>query len=355
MPTKLNASAILDRCIALKASSMHLSVGNKPAVRVHAQLSYLTDLDPLTLEDVELFIVQTLTKEQKDLFDVTKEVDFSIALGNKARFRVNAYYQKGYPSVSLRMIPMSIPKLDDLHLPPILKNIADLKQGFVLVVGPTDNGKSTTLAAMLQYITETRAEHIITVEDPIEFIIPSNKSLVEQREMFLDTLSWANSLRAILRQDPNIIMIGEMRDQETIEAAMNIAETGHLVFSTLHTNSASQSIERIVSSFPKEKQAFVRSQFADVLEAVISIRLIPSAQLGVVPAVEVMLNNYAIKNMIREGKSYRVDDIIQTSSQQGMIALNSSLLTLLAKGLISVDDAYSHSHNPEELRRLVKQ
>lgn len=351
---KLNASALLERCLALKASSMHLSVGNRPVVRIHTALSQITDMDVLTAEDVELFISQTLTKEQKDMFDVSKEMDFSIALGNKARFRVNTYYQKGYPAVSLRLIPMSIPHLEDLHLPPVLKNIADLKQGFVLVVGPTDHGKSTTLASMLQYITETRSEHIVTIEDPIEFIIPSNKSLVEQREMYLDTLSWSNALRAILRQDPNIIMIGEMRDQETIESAMNIAETGHLVFSTLHTNSASQSIERIVSSFPKEKQAYIRSQFADVLEAIISMRLIPSQQMGVVPAVEVLLNNYAVKNLIREGKSYRVDDIILTSAEQGMISLNTSLKLLYDKQLISSDDAFRYSLNPEELRRIIK-
>lgn len=351
---KVNASALLERCLSLKASSMHLSVGNRPVVRIHTKLSQITDMDVLTPEDVELFISQTLTKEQKDMFDVSKEMDFSIALGNKARFRVNTYYQKGYPAVSLRLIPMTIPHLEDLHLPPILKNIADLKQGFVLVVGPTDHGKSTTLASMLQYITETRSEHIVTIEDPIEFIIPSNKSLVEQREMYLDTLSWANALRAILRQDPNVIMIGEMRDQETIESAMNIAETGHLVFSTLHTNSASQSIERIVSSFPKEKQAYVRSQFADVLEAIISMRLIPSPQLGVVPAVEVLLNNYAVKNLIREGKSYRVDDIILTSAEQGMISLNTSLKLLYDKQLISADDAFRYSLNPEELRRIIK-
>lgn len=351
---KINASSILDRCIELKASSLHMSVGNKPAVRINTKLSLVSDLDILTTEDVELFLSQTLTKEQKDMFEVTKEVDFSIALGNKARFRVNAYYQKGYPAVSLRMIPLIIPRLEDLHLPPILKKIADLKQGLVLVVGPTDHGKSTTLASMLQYITETRSEHIITIEDPIEFVIPSNKSLVEQREMFLDTLSWANALKSILRQDPNIIMIGEMRDQETIEAAMNIAETGHLVFSTLHTNSASQSIERIVSSFPKEKQSYIRSQFADVLEAIISMRLIPSPQLGVAPAVEVLLNNYAVKNLVRDGKSYRVDDIILTSAEQGMISLNNSLKVLLEKNLISVDDAFRYSLNSEELRRLVK-
>ena len=351
---KLNASALLERCLALKASSMHLSVGNRPVVRIHTKLSQVSDMDLLTPEDVEVFIAQTLTKEQKDMFDVSKEMDFSIALGNKARFRVNTYYQKGYPAVSLRLIPMSIPHLEDLHLPPILKNIADLKQGLVLVVGPTDHGKSTTLASMLQYITETRSEHIVTIEDPIEFIIPSNKSLVEQREMYLDTLSWANALRAILRQDPNIIMIGEMRDQETIESAMNIAETGHLVFSTLHTNSASQSIERIVSSFPKEKQSYIRSQFADVLEAIISMRLIPSQQMGVCPAVEVLLNNYAVKNLIREGKSYRVDDIILTSAEQGMISLNTSLKLLYDKQLISSDDAFRYSLNPEELRRIIK-
>jgi len=335
----LNASILLDRCIALKASSMHLSVGNKPVVRINTKLFPVTDLTPLTFEDVELFLSQTLTKEQKGLFDVSKEVDFSIALGNKARFRVNAFYQKGYPSVSLRMIPMIIPHMADLHLPPILEKICELKQGFVLVVGPTDHGKSTTLASMLQHITETRSEHIITIE---------------QREMYLDTLSWSNALKSILRQDPNIIMIGEMRDQETIEAAMNIAETGHLVFSTLHTNSASQSIERIVSSFPKDKQSYIRSQFADVLEAIISMRLIPSQQLGVVPAVEVLLNNYAVKNLVRDGKSYRVDDIILTSSSQGMISLNSSLSTLIEKGLVTVDDAFKFSLNPEELRRLVK-
>jgi twitching motility protein PilT len=351
---KVNASLLLERCLSLNASSMHLSVGNPPVVRIHTKISRLTDMDTLSVEDVELFISQTLSKEQKDAFELSKEMDFSIALGNKARFRVNVYYQKGYPAVSLRLIPMIIPHLEDLHLPSILKNIADLKQGFVLVVGPTDHGKSTTLASMLQYITETRPEHIITVEDPIEFVIPSNKSLVEQREMYLDTLSWANALRAILRQDPNIIMIGEMRDQETIEAAMNIAETGHLVLSTLHTNSASQSIERIVSSFPKEKQSYIRSQFADVLEAIISMRLIPSQQMGVVPAVEVLLNNYAVKNLIREGKSYRVDDIILTSAEQGMISLNSSLKILYDKQLISSDDAFRYSLNPEELRRIIK-
>lgn len=350
----INASILLDRCISLKASSMHLSVGNKPVVRINTKLFPVTDLNPLTVEDVELFLTQTLTKDQKGLFDVSKEVDFSIALGNKARFRVNAFYQKGYPSVSLRMIPMIIPHLTDLHLPPILQKICELKQGFVLVVGPTDHGKSTTLASMLQHITETRSEHIITIEDPIEFIIPSNKSLVEQREMYLDTLSWSNALKSILRQDPNIIMIGEMRDQETIEAAMNIAETGHLVFSTLHTNSASQTIERIVSSFPKDKQSYIRSQFADVLEAIISMRLVPSQQMGVAPAVEVLLNSYAVKNLVRDGKSYRVDDIILTSSDQGMISLNSSLSTLVEKGLVTVDDAFRYSLNPEELRRLLK-
>lgn len=351
---KMNASALLEKCLGLNASSLHLSVGNQPLVRVNSQLFRLTDWSVLSVEDVELFISQTLSKEQRDAFELSKEMDFSIALGNKARFRVNLYYQKGYPAVSLRVIPMVIPHLEDLHLPPILKKIADLKQGFVLVVGPTNHGKSTTLASMLQYITETRSEHIITIEDPIEFIIPSNKSLVEQREMYLDTLSWSNALKAVLRQDPNVIMIGEMRDPETIEAALNIAETGHLVFSTLHTNSASQTIERIISSFPSEKQAFVRSQFADVLEAIISIRLVPSQKLGVCPAVEILLNNYAVKNLIREGKNYRVDDIILTSSEEGMISLNMSLKNLYEKELISLEDALKFSLSPDELRRMVK-
>lgn len=350
---KMNASALLEKCLGLNASSLHLSVGNQPLVRVNSQLFRLTDWNVLSVEDVELFISQTLSKEQRDAFELSKEMDFSIALGNKARFRVNLYYQKGYPAVSLRVIPMVIPHLEDLHLPPILKKIADLKQGFVLVVGPTNHGKSTTLASMLQYITETRSEHIITIEDPIEFIIPSNKSLVEQREMYLDTLSWSNALKAVLRQDPNVIMIGEMRDPETIEAALNIAETGHLVFSTLHTNSASQTIERIISSFPSEKRPFVRSQLASVLAAIISIRLIPSKQLGVCPALEILLNNYAVSNLIRSGKDYRVDDIILTSMDQGMISLNMSLKNLYEKGFITLDDALKFSLNPEELMKLV--
>lgn len=350
---KLTASVILETTFNLKSTALHLSVGSRPMVRVNTNFFPLEGYDILNIEDVQAFLTQTLTKEQKDIFEVSKEVDFSIALGSKSRFRVNAFYQKGYPSVAIRVIPLIVPKLEDLNLPPLLKNLCELKQGLILVVGPTGHGKSTTMASMLQYIAERRAEHVVTIEDPIEYIIPANKSLVEQREMYLDTHSWANALRSILRQDPNIILVGEMRDQETIESVINIAETGHLVFSTLHTNSAAQSVERIINSFSKEKQGFIRNQLADVLEAIVSLRLLPSQSLGMVPAAEVLLNVYAVKNVIREGKTYQIDNIIATGSEFGMCSMERSLSELVAKNLITFDDAMKYSIRPDELRRLV--
>lgn len=350
----INTSQILEKIVELNASDLHLTVGMPPVIRVNTQLMALKEQGILTIEDISSFLSKVLTAEQKNVFEVNKEVDFSVALGNKARFRVNAFYQKGYPAVALRTIPMIIPSLGQLNLPPVISKLTSLKQGLVLVVGPTGHGKSTTIASMIDYINETRSEHIITIEDPIEYIFTNKKSLVEQREMYLDTHSWDSALRAILRQDPNVVFIGEMRDTETIQSTLTIAETGHLVFATLHTNSAAQSIDRIISSFPEIKQLQIKLQLSQTLEAIVSQRLIASPTQGMVPAIELLLASDAVKSTIREGKSHQIDNIIATSSNVGMINIESSLALLVQKGDIQLDEAMKYAINPELLRRLLK-
>lgn len=350
----VNISQLLEKVLILNASDLHLSVGVSPAVRINRILSYLTDFSPMSIEDIEYVLTQILSKDQKDLLDVNREIDFSVALGNKARFRVNAFYQKGYPSIAMRYLPMIVPTIEDLGLPPIFASLAELDNGLVLVTGPTGMGKSTAIAAIIERINQTRADHIITIEDPIEHIFTNKKSLIEQREMYLDTHSWDISLKSVLRQDPDVVVIGEMRDYETISSAITIAETGHLVISTLHTNSAAQTIDRIVDSFPEEKQKQVRVQLSQILEAVISMRLLPSPSKGVVPAVEILIGNSAVRSMIREGKTHQIDNVIATSSNFGMTSLETSLAELVSKGDIEVSDALRVASRPEELRRLLK-
>ncbi|EKD99783.1 MAG: hypothetical protein ACD_22C00173G0002 [uncultured bacterium] len=351
---KLNTTQILERIVQVNASDLHLCVGSSPYIRVNTKLSALSDMPVLTVDDIEYFLSQILTEEQKALFEVNKELDFSISLGAKNRFRVNAFYQRGYPSVALRLIPMTIPSLAQLNLPTMLSDLCQLKQGLVLVAGPTGHGKSTTIAAMIDKINETRAEHIVTIEDPIEYIYTNKMSLIEQREMYLDTHSWEGALKGALRQDPNIVMIGEMRDLETMSSALQISETGHLVFATLHTNSASQTVERIISSFPEPSQGQVRLQLAQVLEVIISQRLIASPTKGMVPAVEIMLASDAIKNLIREGRTHLIDTTISTSLNVGMTSLERSLADLASQGVIDATDAILYSNHPDEFRRLVK-
>lgn len=350
----LNVSQLLEQVISSGASDLHLTVGVPAVVRVDRELYPMENTESLTVDDINLFLSKVLTEEQKNILEVNKEVDFSIALSNKARFRVNAFYQKGYPAVALRVIPLVIPKLEELNLPEIVGKLTTISQGLILVVGPTGHGKSTTIASLIDHINETRSEHIITIEDPIEYIFQNKKSLVEQREMYLDTHSWDGALRAILRQDPNVVFIGELRDIETIQSCLTIAETGHLVFATMHTNSASQSIDRMISSFPEVKQLQVKLQLSQVLEAVVSQRLIPSKSMGVVPAVEIMLVSDAVRSLIREGKSHQLDNVISTSSNLGMITLDSSLALLVHKEQITEEDAFQFSVNPEMLRRLIK-
>lgn len=351
---QVEASKLLEGILDLKASDLHLSVGMPPIVRINTVLGPMKDADAMSVEDIQLFLTKVLTEEQKNILEVNKEVDFSIALGNKARFRVNAFYQKGYPSVALRVIPMAIPSIEDLSLPPIVAKLTELRQGLVIVVGPTGHGKSTTIASMIDLINIQRAEHIITIEDPIEYVFTNKKSLIEQREMYLDTHSWDAALRSVLRQDPNVVFIGEMRDTETIQSTLTIAETGHLVFATLHTNSASQSVDRMISSFPEVKQLQVRLQLAQTLEAIISQRLLPSKTRGAIPAIELMLASDAVRSQIREGKTYQLDNVIATSSNVGMMSLESSLALLVEKGEVPSEEAMKFAVNPELLRRLLK-
>lgn len=350
---KINATQLLERVVSLNASDLHLSAGSKPHVRIKMALSLLDDYDVLSVDDIEYFLSQVLDTKQREILEVNKEMDFSVALGAKARFRVNAFFQKGYPSVALRHIPITIPSFKDLNLPPNLINLCQLKSGLVLVVGPTGHGKSTTIASMIDTINESRSEHIITVEDPIEYVFSNKKSLIEQREMFLDTHDWSIALKSMLRQDPNVILIGEMRDAETMSSVLEIAETGHLVFATLHTNSASQTVERIISSFPSEKQTEVRMQLSQVIEVVISQRLLPSPTKGVVPAVEIMLGSDAVRNLIREGKTHMIDNVINTSSQVGMISIDKSIAYLVNNGFVEFQEGIKYALRPEDFKRLV--
>jgi twitching motility protein PilT len=291
--------------------------------------------------------------EQFERFQVNKEVDFSLEVEGKGRFRVNAYTQKGTYGIAARRIPFEIPNPDALGLPPIIHEFTKLKQGFVLVTGPTGHGKSTTLASILEEINMNRGTHIVTIEDPIEFVFSPKKSIITQREMSTDTHSWSIALRSVLREDPDVVLVGEMRDYETIAAALTIAETGHLVFATLHTNSASQSIDRIVDVFPDEQQDQVKLQLSNVLEAVFSQRLIQGVDGNRVVASEVMLATTAIRTAVRDGKTHQIDSIIQTSTDVGMKTLDVSLAGLVREGKISFEVAQSWAQRPEELRRYI--
>jgi len=345
---------LLEEALKRGASDIHLMVGAYPTLRIDGKLVPVTkDTNP-TPELIEKLVLSLTSPEQKELLLTNKEIDFSFALGEVARFRVNAFYQKGYLSSALRLIPNRIPNLEELHLPKVLGNFSKLRQGFILMTGPTGHGKSTAIASIINEINESRSAHVVTIEDPIEYVYPSRKCLIAQREMHLDTHSWEIALRSVLREDPDVVLIGEMRDYETIEAALTIAETGHLVFATLHTNSAAQSVDRIVGVFPENQQEQVRQQLSQVLEAIVSMRLVPGTNSGRWPSVEILLANSAVRNVIREGKSHLIDNIIQTSSNLGMITMDSSLATLVQEQKISLEIAQSFSLRPEELMRELK-
>lgn len=342
----------LETIVKKEASDLHLVVGSPSMMRIDGQLIPLSSA-PLTPEDTESLIHELLSPEQKEMLSVNKELDFSFALGEVARFRVNAYYQKGYLSGALRLIPTYIKTLEELSLPSICHNFAKMRQGFILVTGPTGHGKSTTIASIINEINQTRPVHILTIEDPIEYVYPKGRALVSQREMHLDTHSWEVSLRSALREDPDVVLVGEMRDFETISSAITVAETGHLVFATLHTNNAAQSIDRIIDVFPERQQAQIRLQLSGTIAGIVSLRLIPAIGGGRLPVAEILLASSAVKTSIRDGKTHQIDNIIQTSGQAGMRLLEVSLAEQVAAGKISVDTAQQYSLRPKELERLV--
>lgn len=345
---------MLDLLIEQSASDLHLVAGMAPNVRVNGQLYPISGEQALSPSQSHDFALQLFNQDQLKTFEERKEIDFSYQYANKARFRVNVYTQKGTTAVSMRLIPLKIKTIDELGLPSFCHSITQEHAGLVLVTGPTGTGKSSTLAAIIEEINQSRAEHILTIEDPIEFVYTPHKSIISQREIGQDTLGWANALRSSLREDPNVVLVGEMRDLETIAAAITVAETGHLVFGTLHTNSGPETVDRIIDVFPEFQQAQIRQQLASTLKAVMSQRLVPSADgKGRVPALEIMINNSAAANLIREGKTYQLDNVMQTSGALGMMMLETHLVSLVHSGVITTEEARKHSIRPDELDRLL--
>ncbi|MBI2463322.1 MAG: type IV pilus twitching motility protein PilT [Candidatus Spechtbacteria bacterium] len=336
-----------------EASDLHISVGRPPTLRIDGKLVPILDQPTLMPTDTEGLVMAVMKEIQKDILHKNGEVDFSFMLQDSTRFRVNIYKQSGFLSGAFRLIPAKIRTLEELQLPPILHQFTKYTQGFFLVVGASGQGKSTTLAALIDEINHTRTEHVITIEDPIEYQFVQHRCIIDQREVHQDTLSFASALRASLREDPDVIMVGEMRDPETISTAITAAETGHLVFATLHTNNAAQTIDRIIDTFPPGQQSQVRSQLALTILGVLSERLIPRIEGGRLPAVELMIANHAIRNLIREEKTFELNLVIETNVDEGMISLNRSLAELVKRGEISLEDAESYSLNVDELRMLI--
>jgi len=344
---------LLDLAVESGASDIHFSEGHSPVIRVDRNLVHLEKFKKLTSKDTEGLAFAILTDAQKERFFQKKEVEFSYALEKKVRFRVSVFVQRGVISVAMRLIPSKIRTIEELNLPPNLHEFCNASQGFVLITGPSSHGKSSTLAALVDEINHQRPVHIITIEDPIEYYFEDDLAIIDQREIGADALSFSDSLRSSFRQDPDVIMVGEMRDPETIGTAITAAETGHLVFSTLHTNDAAQAIHRIVDSFPSGQQDQVRAQLSGSLLGIISQRLLPRIKGGLIPACEIMISTPATDNLIREGKIHEIPLIIETSSEMGMITLNKSLANLVRAKEVSLRTAVQFSLNPMELRKLI--
>lgn len=344
---------LIDVVVGENGSDIHFSVGMHPMVRVAGSLVPLIKKPILTDEDVEGFARVLMNPKQFDDFVETFEMDFSYAHDNGIRFRGNAFFQSSHMAIALRHIPDDIRTFEELNLPPILESFCTRPQGFFLCVGPVGQGKSTTLAAMIELINQTRAEHIVTIEDPIEYIFEPKKSLIDQREVKVDTKNFAVALNSAFRQDVDVMMVGEMRNPETISTAVTAAETGHLVLSTLHTNSAAQTIDRIIDSFPAGQQEQIRMQLSSSLAGIFSQRLIPRISGGMVPTYELLINNSAVANLIREQRTHEIQTLIETGLEQGMIDMNRSLADLVKKGEITVENAFAFSINPKGLERLM--
>lgn len=345
---------LLEEVIKRKASDLHLQVGLPPMLRVDGKL-IPQNTQVLTEESVEQLVFSILDEEQKEILLKDKEFDFSFAFGDFGRFRVNAFHERGNLAAALRLIPNEILTIEQLGLPSIINKFADYPRGLVLVTGPTGSGKSTTLAGIIGKINSERAEHIITIEDPIEFTHKSNRSVVVQREVHYDTYSFSAALRSCLREDPDVVLIGEMRDLETIAAAITIAETGHLVLATLHTNSAAQSIDRMIDVFPPHQQPQVRSQLSNIIMGICSQRLIPAIGGGRIAAAEVLVATPAVRNIIREGKSHQLEAVIQTGAEFGMQSMDRTLVQLIHSGTITYDEARNYAVDIQELDRLMRE
>jgi twitching motility protein PilT len=346
-------SNLAETAINHQASDIHISAGRKPILRVADRLLVLSDHDELSADDVKNLLTELLTEGELNRFHQQRSLDFSFTHGDDARFRCNAFYAQGLPVIAMRLIPSRIRSFEELNLPPQLEQFTKTEQGFFLVVGPVGQGKSTTLATMIENINENHSRHIITIEDPLEYVYTQKKSIIDQREVRIDTPDFRTALRAVFRQDVDVVLVGEMRGRETIETAVTAGETGHLVYSTLHTNSASQTVNRIIDSFPPEQQKQVRSQLSSSLSGIFSQRLLPRISGGVVPAYELLINNKAIANLIREGRTHEIDNVIQTSGEAGMITLNQSLANLVRTGEVEVADAMRFSRNPAQLEQII--
>jgi twitching motility protein PilT len=345
---------LLEEVIKKKASDLHIQVGLPPMLRVDGALLPVTGTDVLTEEAVELLIFAILDEDQKQILLKDKEFDFSFAFGDLGRFRVNAFHERGNLAAALRLIPNELLTIEQLGLPQIANKFADYPRGLVLVTGPTGSGKSTTLAAIINKINTEKSVHIVTIEDPIEFTHKSKKSVIVQREVHYDTYSFSAALRSSLRQDPDVVLIGEMRDLETIAAAITIAETGHLVLATLHTNSAAQSIDRMIDVFPPHQQPQIRTQLSNILMAICSQRLIPAIGGGRQAAAEVLIATPAVRNIIREGKTHQLEAVIQTGAEFGMQSMDRTLVNLIHSGTITYEEARNVAVDIDELDRLMR-
>jgi len=337
------------------ASDLHITTSTYPQIRVSGKLVQLTEFEQLTPQDTQRLAYSVLNEAQKQKFEEENELDLSFGIQNLARFRCNVYRERGAVAAAIRVVPFKIRSFDELNLPPIVRQLADRPKGLILVTGPTGSGKSTTLAAMIDKINSERSEHIMTIEDPIEFVHPHKKCLVNQREVFADTHSFKGALKSILRQDPDVVLVGEMRDLETIGAALTIAETGHLTLATLHTNSCAQTMNRIIDVFPTEQQSQVRAQLSLVLEGVLSQQLIPKIGGGRVMALEIMVSTPAVRNLIREEKIHQIYSAMQSGQKFGMQTMNQALVELISRRLITREEAMNRSTNPEELAQLLLQ
>lgn len=345
---------LLEEVIKRKASDLHIQVSLPPMLRVDGSLIPIQGTEALSEEGVEALVFAILDEDQKQILLKDKEFDFSFAFGDLGRFRVNAFHERGNLAAAFRLIPNEVMTIEQLGLPPVVNKFANYPRGLVLVTGPTGSGKSTTLAAIIHQINAEKAAHVVTIEDPIEFTHKSKKSVIVQREVHYDTYSFSAALRSTLRQDPDVVLIGEMRDLETIAAAITIAETGHLVLATLHTNSASQSIDRMIDVFPPHQQPQIRAQLANILMAICSQRLVPAIGGGRLAASEILVATPAVRNIIREGKAHQLEAVIQTGAEYGMQSLDKTLVNMIHNGSITYEEARNYAVDLDELDRLMR-